>query len=445
MIARRCANTVAALTVFAHGAMAEPAERLSLADAHAMATENSPALRAMTEKSLAASARAGEARSVRLPAVSLSARYARLSDIPTPTVSIPTPTGTQNVTISPVVLNQYGVTASVAAPLFTGYRMRNAERASMANALAARRDIDATESDVALAVERTYWRTYSAREAAETIRNSVHLIEAYRRDVERRRDAGVSTQDDVLEVDVRLSEARLRLVEAEHAADVAEATLANVVGRPLGTRFELRDHPDESDRPTPSLDSLVHDALAHRAELAATEKRIDALRIVAEAARGENLPNVSLAAAYDFSRPNQRIFPTKDRWEDTWRVGVGAEWTVWNWGATRHRIAGARASERSATENARRLREGIELEVMRTRLAILRAKSRLDLATTVVTQTTEHERSLRERYAVGTATTTQVLDAETTLERARRELSLARADRELAWASLERAVGKHLP
>ena len=35
---------------------------------------------------------------------------------------------------------------------------------------------------------------------------------------------------------------------------------------------------------------------------------------------------------YDYARPNPRIFPRAERWEDSWDASVNLSWTLWDGG-----------------------------------------------------------------------------------------------------------------
>jgi len=287
-----------------------------------------------------------------------------------------------------------------------------------------------------------YWSVFGARRAVETIRETVRLVETHRGDAERLRKAGLATRDDVLGVDVRLSEARLRLAVAEHRAELAEANLVDLTGLPSGTSISLTDTLLVEERVLPSLDTLQVIAVQQRPELRALDLRVKALEFRSNASRGERYPTVALGAEYAYARPNQRIFPAADRWEDSWMVGIGVEWTVWNWGATNARVNRANAETRRAVEQRRGATDRIRLGVLGAYLDVTETDRRLELATITVVQAREHEQSLRNRFRAGDVASTQVLDAEVALEQARQTHTQALVDREIAWARLERMVGR---
>lgn len=418
---------------------------LSLAEARARALAVHPAVHGAAQAWTAARARSAEAWAVRRPQVEVSGQYARLSDIPAPAVAVPTPAGEQVVPIAPVILDSYGLTASVTVPLFTGHRLENAARAAGEAVSAAAHEVTAARQELSLAVARAYWQTCGARAAARAVAESVGLMGAYLRDVENQRAAGLADDDDVLAVAVRLGEARLRLLQAEHGARVAQASLSSLLSLPLETEIALADSARVADREPAPLDSLLRLARQRRPELAAAEGRRRAAGYQTAVAAGARLPSLSLRGDYALARPNLRYFPPADDWHGTWQVGVGVQWTAWDWRATAWRVQRAEAEQRAVAARQRLEADRIDLEVMAARLAVVEAESRADLAAAVLRRAAEHERHLRERFRAGTATTAQVLDAEVALEGARRDGERAAADWMLAWSQLERAAGEPVP
>lgn len=421
---------------------AELTQTLTLAQARELARRQNPAVLAAAQMIASATAQREEAQAARLPSLSVSARYARLSDVPPATVQVPLPPPLpSSIQLAPTILNSYTLTAAVSAPVFTGFRLENRVKAADYLARAATHDLNASEAETDLNVDQAYWRLHSTRSAKRTISESLRLVEAHLADVRKMRQVGLTTDDDVLAVEVRLSEARLREIQVEHAAAMAQAALCNMLSLPLDTRIALADSPRAITRTVPSQDSLERMAITARPEMRALAQRREALDRQVAIAGGGRLPNVMVQANYELSNPNQRYFPAEEKWHDTWNVGVGLSWMVWDWGTVSHQTGKARADLRQSDERTRQLREGIALQVMQSRLAVLEATRRIAVAEEGVRQAEARYRSVRARFAVGTASNTDVLDAENALERAQLDLIQAIVDQNISWATLDYAIG----
>jgi len=411
---------------------------LTLGEARERARERGPGVRAAREEVLGAAARAGEAHAARLPQVAVTAQYARLSEVPAPSVTVP---AVGRVQIAESLLDQYRLGGVVSLPLFTGFRLANAEWAAGHLEKASRHELGAVEATSEAAAERAYWNLHRARAAQRTIGESARLVAAHLADVRRLQAAGLATEDDVLEAEVRLAEVRLRLVQAGQAAELAQAVLARAAALPIEARIALVDSPRVIDAGLPELEALQQRAAEQRPELAAVRERVETAARQVAVARGERLPSVHLQAGYDLANPNARYFPQEDAWHDTWSVGLGMTWTAWDWGTVEQRQQRAAAVRRQLEAREQELREGIALEVLQGRLAAVEAARRIELAREGIAQAEARARSLRRRFAAGTAASTEVLDAEVALERARLALVQGLADQQLAWAELERVTG----
>jgi len=436
---RRTFQWLAALWLVAPcQSIAQPARSLTVAEARARARTLDAAAAMAEAREEWAAARALEARANRWPQVIASGRYARLSDVPAPTVAAP---ALGAVTLGQTVPNQAGVEAKVSIPLYTGSRLRNAQRSLEHAAHAAGGERDALQRQLEVAAETAYWRLYQARRGVEAVEETVRLVEAHRRDVERLERAGLAVADAVLEAEVRLSEARLRRLEARHGAALAQAALARVACLPLDTRIALTDTPSVQGEELAPVTDLRRQAVARRPDLAALAAAVTAADSRAAAVRGERLPSVSAQASWDLSHPNSRYFPLRREWHGSWLVGVGVRWNAWDAGGHKARRLQAEAELRQAEARLRQAREGVAHEVLQRRLAAIEAARRVALARQAVAQSAEHARLVRRRFEAGAALSTEALDAEVSLEGARLSLARALAEGSIARAEMALAIG----
>ena len=415
---------------------------LSLDDVHRILAERSPALLAADRAIEAADAAAREARARRWPTVSVSAGYNRLSEVPAPSVTAG-PLGT--IQLGETVTNTYSAQASVSYPIFTGFRLENVEQAALQAKAAAGYDRTTTLAARLESADEAYWRLHVARSAYRTATESVALVEAFLADVRRLREAGMATYNDELEVGVRLSEARLAVIQAQHAAELAQAALANQLSMPLTTQIALADSPAVDGAAIEPLESLLGQARENRPELRALQARLAAAERQVDAEKGARLPSVMVSGSYLLANPNQRYFPTEQKWHDTWAVGLGVSWTAWDWGVTRRRTDRALAQADQVTETMRQVAQGVEMEVMQSRLTAVEAGRRITVAEESIRQAEEHFRILQVAFRAGSSSSTEVLDAETRLSRARMSLVQARVDQRIALARLQRAIGANTP
>jgi len=159
-------------------------------------------------------------------------------------------------------------------------------------------------------------------------------------------------------------------------------------------------------------------------------------------ARAGWYPQVFGVANYTYARPNQRIFPARDRFDGTWDVGVALSLDVWNWGATRHQVRQARDQLAQAEDAFALARDGVMVEVKVAWLDLRKCREKIAVTADGVDQARENFRTTDQRFKNGLATNSDLLDAENLLLQARLNHTRALVERQIAKARLDKAVGE---
>src|SRR5262249_37653542 len=101
----------------------------------------------------------------------------------------------------------------------------------------------------------------------------------------------------------------------------------------------------------------------------------------------------------------------------------------------------AEADIMAASANAQALLDAITLEVTLAFRGVGAAHARIELSRPAVAEAEENLRLVRTRYRNGNATPTDIVDAESTLTRARQRFTVATYDYLIALIRLDYAVG----
>ena len=151
--------------------LAQPKLTLTIENAIVIGLENSKTLKSSQFKVIAAEAKAGETNALGLPSLKLQGTYTRLSDVPPASFSIKAntfgpgfPPSDLNSVLSPTVLNNYGVRASVQQPVFTGWKISGAQDAASYLSEATTLDYGNDKHEVIYNIKFSYWNVYKAIE-----------------------------------------------------------------------------------------------------------------------------------------------------------------------------------------------------------------------------------------------------------------------------------------
>lgn len=434
-----CAPALAASAQPETAAPAAAPLRLSLEEASARAQANSARLAQLRALTQAAQAAVRGARAARLPLVESSFAYARNSEVPELVLALP---GQTPRTIFPNIPDTWRARASLSLPLHTGGRITGALAAAQAQAGAASRDLTAGESDLVLETAVAYWSLVAARESERVLGEALAAYEKHLADARNREAVGLAARNEVLSVEVERDRAELIRLQAHVTASMAQADLARLVGSPSGTTIEPIDAVD-APSPEPAEGSvLAAQALASRPELAALEARLEAAEAGVRVQRAAGRPQAGFSAGYDYARPNTRVLPLHDAWNDTWSVGVGVTWSVFDGGRVSSAVAQADAQAEALRRQLDDARQRIQLEVTQRLLQLESARAGLAVAERARLAARENARVAAERYREGVGGSTELLDAETGLLRAGLERTAAAAGVRVALAGLDRAVGR---
>lgn len=322
-------------------------------------------------------------------------------------------------------LNAHGL---VTLPLYRGGQSSAGRREAVARREAAREMNEAVRQALAFEVSRAFFTVRKTSRFIEATEASVTSFESNLAIARKRFDAGTALKHEVLDVEVRLAQAREDLVRARNARALAH--------RALGNLLAVEDAVPEIAADPVRLEVPPVSTPPARSELTAASQRREAAEAALQRSKGGHLPRVDLFGRYDYDHG----------WEfngsgNSYAAGIQMQWDVWDGHLTQGRVREAEANLESAREQERKLRLAVELEVAQARLNLQEAEQRLAVTGKATEQAAESAQLTGARFEQGLALATQVIDAATALTAARVRRAEAEADYDIAVAALRRALG----
>ncbi|MBI4265861.1 MAG: TolC family protein [Acidobacteria bacterium] len=373
------------------------------------------------------------------PIVSLAAGYTRTNHVTE--FIVPSPLGAPRV-LYPDVPDNYRTRLDLQWPIYTGGRTDALERAARAEASAVAAEVETAAADLRLDVARAFWALVTARASVDVLERAVTRAEAHLADVRERLGAGLVPPNDVASAEAQQSRQRMLLIEARNQRDMSSAELARLIDVDLLQPLEPDTGLELAAPSTLALEALVMEARAMRNERRALQFRVEAAELQRDAARGGTRPAVSVTGGFDYARPNPRIFPRADRWDDSWDAGVSVAWSLWDGGRARAEAAQAAGAAAAAGQRLEEFDSLVALEVRQRLLEIDSGRAAVAAAADGVRAATEARRVVGERYQAGVITQTEILDADVALLQAELDRTRALAAVRLAEARLARALGR---
>jgi outer membrane protein len=287
---------------------------------------------------------------------------------------------------------------------------------------------DAVRNALAFEVSRAFFTIRKTREFIRATQAAVDAFQASLGIANHRLEAGTLLRHEVLDVEVRLGQAREDLARARNAHALALRAFRNLLGLES-------DSLDVSDTGS-TLQLPPQDISAQRLELLAARRQTLAAEADVRRARSGRLPQVQAFGRYDYDHGWKF-----DGSGDSYTVGLQAQWDIWNGHRTRGQIREAQAHLNTAQEVERRWLLALDLEFEQARLSLEETSERLAVTLQSVDQADESATLTRARFHQGLALASQIIDAEAALTGARVRRAEAEADHQIAIAALRKALG----
>ncbi len=429
--------------------VAQEKKKLTIEEAVEIGLANSKFVHASQMKVESATAKTSETHAVRLPSLKLSAGYTRLSDVPAGQFVIPANAFGPGVpadpivnTIAPAILNTYTMKATVQQQIFTGFRLQNSYKAAELSEKASKDEFEKDKIDLIYNVRLAYWSLFRAIEVKKVVDENVSQVAAHLKDAQNLFQQGMITNNDVLKVQVQLSSVRLLQIDAKNAVELAAINLNNVIGLPLETPVDIASSITHDPLIFDEVSALIRKAESGRQDIKAMQSRVMAGEAAVKMAQSGYYPQASVTGNYYYNRPNSRYFPAKDEFKPTWDIGVNINFDAWNWGATKYQAKQAQAQAAQAKDALGMLKDGVSLEVTQSYLSLQKAKEKITVAKENIDQAEESYRITSEKFKRGVALTTDLLDAEVAVLRAKTDHTDALVEYEIAESKLLKAVGE---
>jgi outer membrane protein len=300
---------------------------------------------------------------------------------------------------------------------------------------AAKADRDDTGDQVAAQVTRMYLAVLKADADVSAAKANIDLAEALVDLVEDQKKAGTGMGIETIRARVQLANERQRLLVVTNQRRAAELQLLRAMGQRLDMRLELDGDLAYIPTSTITWEQALQEALQSRADYKAQQEREHTTRLSASATTMERLPSVSAFADYgSVGTAVNNALPTRT-------YGLSVRIPVFDGGRRNARRAESFSQYRQEQIRTSDLREQIELEIRLALDSLTSAQEQVQVAEEGLRLAEDELASARRRYLAGVATSVEVTDAQTRLERARDNRVTALFEHNLARLDLAQAQG----
>jgi outer membrane protein TolC len=299
-----------------------------------------------------------------------------------------------------------------------------------------KKTFEAIVNDVIYQTKDAYYNLLYANENKRVAQDTVDKYQLFYNQAKAFYKIGMNPKVDVTIAETNLSSAKLKLIQADNAVNLAIAKLNNVMGVPYIQKYEAT----EKLQYTPvniTFEEAVDIARESRPELKQAEIKVEGAHQTVNLTKKSFLPTISVEGQYQRGGKS---------WNSNYGFNVGAYLTfpTINGMLIRNEIKEARYLYDKELANARNTQNTIYLEIQNAYLTLEEKRNQIPVAILQVKQSKENYELSFGRYRVGEASPTELKDAQNIYEQAQLTYSGALYEYNSAKAQLEKAIGKNI-
>lgn len=336
-----------------------------------------------------------------------------------------------------------GVSSGVT--LFDGFANTATLKSARYSSLAGERDLERARETVVFTVASQFLALVQQREELRVQRENLAAQSALAAQIETYVKAGARTIADLYQQQANVASAQLAVVQAERAAELARIDLIRTLRLdPRGAyEFVVPEVTTPATISVADLDTLIGRAFGTRADIRASEARLEAAKEDIRVAKSTRWPTLSLSAGYGSSYTSAIDAGWSDQLSDARGGSIGLNIALPLYDRSATRIATRRAEIRadSAQVDLDSLEQDVGSQVRTAVLDLDSAQAQLAAAGAQLRSAERALEATEQRYRVGAATLVELTQSRATrVEAASAEVS-ARYEVEFRRRLLDYYVG----
>lgn len=296
--------------------------------------------------------------------------------------------------------------------------------------------LGATINDVIYQTKDAYYNLLYAFENKKVAQDTVNKFEMFYNQAKAFYEIGMNPKVDVTIAEVNLSNAKLQLIQADNAVNLAVARLNNVMGVPFIDKYNVQERLKYMPVDI-TFGQTVDIARGARPELKLAELKVESAKQTLKLVKKSYFPTISVEGQYQRGGRS---------WNSNYGYNFGGylNFPTVNGMLIKNEIKEARYLYDKELANAKNTQNQIYLEIQNAFLKLEEKKNQMPVALLNVKQSKENYELSYGRYRVGEASPTELKDAQINYQQAQLSYYSALYQYNSAKAELEKSIGKNL-
>lgn len=294
----------------------------------------------------------------------------------------------------------------------------------------------ATINDVIYQTKDAYYNLLYAFENKKVAEDTVNKFEMFYNQAKAFYEIGMNPKVDVTIAEVNLSNAKLQLIQADNAVNLAVARLNNIMGVPFIDQYNVMERLKYQPVDI-TFNQSIDIAREARPELKLAELKVESANQTLKLVKKSYFPKLSVEGQYQRGGKS---------WNSNYGYNFGGylNFPTINGMLIKNEIQEARYLYDKELANAKNTQNQIYLEIQNAFLKLEEKKNQMPVALLNVKQSKENYELSYGRYRVGEASPTELKDAQINYQQAQLSYYNALYQYNSAKAELEKSIGKNL-
>ncbi len=381
--------------------------RLSYNDLINLTLENNLIIKSYQEKLNQNKLKADEIFLGTLPQLKLSGRYSKFSKIEPFIIDLPFIVGSPQFRIYEPVQVHFYSRVSLEFPLFTGLRQINLIKAQKKLVSVSEEELKQVICEILYKAKEIYFNLSLAYQVLKLIETNIEFLEEQKRIAENFFRNGLIQKNDVLKIDIALTQAKIKFFEQENLINDINLALCQT----LNLDFQNKIIPTYEIEEFIQTENFENYQIIESPEIRALKNYISANEYLKKASYSSLFPNLFFNAGYDYAKPNPKYFPVKNEWKYSWDVNLVMQITLWDWLLPLNKVKQAETQIKQGEFQLIQLVKKSEIERYNLIRRIQTGKKKIDLTSKEFEYAKENLRINENKFKEGLATVADLLDA----------------------------------
>lgn len=332
-------------------------------------------------------------------------------------------------------------------PLFEGLKTVNEKRSFEFLKRSAEQSLLRSKEELVFNVTVVFYQILFQEKIIESLNFSKKTLEKSLNFVEELIKSQKAVENDKLKVEVAVSDIEQSIENEKNVLEIQKRTLLNLMGsKDIKDSFFIRGQLEKETGALPQKNELINSILSSRNDYAALKLKSESQSKIVETAKGDYWPVLSAFGSYGaalgiapYDNPDNKSIIN-----DRGQLGILLEIPIFEGFATVSKVKKENAKLNQIKNQMSTLELKIALEVEKAYLNLVSFSGRISSALKAVTLAESNLSNEEEKYNSGKATLLDVLDAQSSLLKAKVTYFASIANYKISEAELKLATGEDL-